>query len=373
METRLPGLDATVALGAAVAFLVSFAACAWIHRLRHVLAMVLDPAQAGPQKFHAVPVPRVGGIPMFLAIGTSCVLLAPAQSRAWLVALACAATPAFLGGLFEDLTKRVSPASRLVTSFVAAALGFVLLDARVTDVDVPGSELVMQAAIGSFAVTVLAVGGFSHALNIVDGFNGLAGMVALLMLGALAMVAAQVGDAHVLSAALFIGGSVLGFLVWNYPRGLIFAGDGGAYLLGFLVAELAILLVHRNPEVSAWFPAVLLLYPVVETGFSIYRKKFLRGQSPAEPDGIHLHMLVYKRLVRQFGGRREKWRANSLTSPYLVVVAAFSILPATAFWDHTGSLQLVAVAFTAFYVWIYWRIVRFRVPRALVLRRRGGP
>ena len=368
METRLPGFDATVALGAAVAFLVSFAACAAIHRLRHVLAMALDPAQAGPQKFHAAPVPRVGGIPMYLAISTSCVLLAPAQSRAWLVALACAATPAFLGGLFEDLTKRVSPASRLVTSFLAAALGFVLLDARVTDVDVPGSELVLQVAIPSFAVTLLAVGGFSHALNIVDGFNGLAGMVALIMLAALASVAAQVGDSHILAAAVFVGAGVLGFLAWNYPKGLVFAGDGGAYLLGFLIAELAILLAHRNPEVSAWFPAVLLLYPVVETAFSIYRKKFLRGQSPAQPDGIHLHMLVYKRLVRRFGTGQDKWKANSLTSPYLVAIAALSVVPAGVFWNRTGWLQLVAAAFVAFYVWLYWRIVRFKVPRLLVLR-----
>jgi len=80
-------------------------------------------------------------------------------------------------------------------------------------------------------------------------------------------------------------------------------------------------------------------------------------------------MLVYKRLVRRFGARQDKWKANALTSPYLVVIAAFTILPATAFWSHTGWLQLVAVAFTAFYVWIYWRIVRFRVPRLLVLRR----
>ena len=356
--------------GAAFAFVVSFLACAAICRLRAgLITMTLDPAQAGPQKFHAAPVPRVGGVPMYLAVTGACVLFAPAQSRLWLAALACAAAPAFLGGLFEDITKRISPASRLVTSFVAAALGFVLLDARVTDIELPGSELVLQVGIPSFFVTLLAVGGFSHALNIVDGFNGLSGMVALLMVGALALVAAQVGDAHVLAAAVFVAAGVGGFLLWNYPRGLIFAGDGGAYLLGFLIAELAILLAHRNPAVSAWFPAVLLLYPVVETVFSIYRKKFLRGQSPAEPDGIHLHMLVYKRLVRRFGPQAQRWRDNSLTTPYLVGIAALSILPATAFWKDTVLLQAVALGFTLFYVWIYWRIVRFRTPRLLVLRR----
>jgi UDP-N-acetylmuramyl pentapeptide phosphotransferase/UDP-N-acetylglucosamine-1-phosphate transferase len=193
-------------------------------------------------------------------------------------------------------------------------------------------------------------------------------MVALLMLGALGVVAAQVGDRQVLWASIAIGGGVLGFLAWNFPRGLIFAGDGGAYLLGFLIAELAILLAHRNPEVSAWFPAVLLLYPIVETAFSIYRKKLLRGQSPAEPDGLHLHMLIHKRLVRRCSERNERWKMNSQTSPYLVAIAALAIVPGTFFWNDTRELQLLAVGFTLFYVWLYWRIVRFRVPRFLVLR-----
>lgn len=360
--------DGAVILGGAFAFLVAFLACGAIYGSRGRLAAVLDPSDRGPQKFHAEPVPRVGGIPMFAALGAAVFAFAPAQSRAWLLALVCAAAPAFLGGLAEDLTKRVSPAHRLLASFVAAALGFVLLDARVTHLDLPGSELALQVAVLSFVFTLLAVGGFSHALNIVDGFNGLSGMVALLMLAALAAVAAQVGDAEVLWASVCIAGGVLGFLAWNYPRGLIFAGDGGAYLLGFLIAELAILLAHRNPAVSAWFPAVLLLYPIVETGFSIYRKKILRGQSPAEPDGIHLHMLVYKRLVRRFSRDGEKWRTNSATSPYLVAIAALSVLPGVAFWDDTLRLQLVVVAFTAFYLWFYFRIVRFRVPRLLVAR-----
>jgi len=252
---------------------------------------------------------------------------------------------------------------------VAAALGFVLLDARVTDLDLPGSDFVLQVALFSFVVTLFAVGGFSHALNIVDGFNGLSGMVVLLMLGALAFVAAQVGDGHILWASIFVAGGVLGFLVWNFPKGLIFAGDGGAYLLGFIIAELAILLAHRNPSVSAWFPAVLLLYPVVETAFSIYRKKFLRGQSPAEPDGLHLHMLIHKRLVRRLSVPGDKWKTNALTSPYLVVVAALPVLPGMVYWDSTIVLQAVALAFTAFYVWFYWRIVCFKVPRRLVLRK----
>ena len=93
-------------------------------------------------------------------------------------------------------------------------------------------------------------------------------------------------------------GALLGFLVFNYPSGRIFMGDGGAYLLGFWLGELSVLLVVRNPDVSPWFPIVLLAYPVVETLFSIYRRKFLQGRSAGRPDAMHLHQLIYRRLAR---------------------------------------------------------------------------
>ncbi|KWE82613.1 hypothetical protein WL81_30570 [Burkholderia ubonensis] len=91
---------------------------------------------------------------------------------------------------------------------------------------------------------------------------------------------------------------------------LIFPGDGGAYFIGFMPAELAILLVMRNRKVSAWYPVPLFTYPIFETCFSIYRKKFMRGMSPGIPDGMHRHMLVYKRLMRRLIG----WSARSSPS-----------------------------------------------------------
>src|SRR5258707_10042434 len=93
-------------------------------------------------------------------------------------------------------------------------------------------------------------------------------------------------------------GAGLEFMAWNYPKGKIFLGDGGAYLLGFWLAELAVLLVARNPDVSPWFPLLLLVYPIFETLFSIYRRCFLHGRSSGDADALHFHQLIYKRLAR---------------------------------------------------------------------------
>ena len=229
-------------------------------------------------------------------------------------------------------------------------MGFFLLDARITDLDLWGSDWLLGFGAVSFLFTVFAVGGFSHALNIVDGFNGLSAIAAWIMLAALTVVATAVSDPVLAQVCLVIGASILGFLVWNYPRGTIFLGDGGAYLLGFLIAELAVLLVHRNSSVSPWFALLLLFYPVWETLFSSYRRRVLRGRSAASADGLHLHTLVYRRLVRwKVGSRdpRHRRARNALTTPYLIVLVSITCVPAALFWDNTLVLQLFTLAFRA--------------------------
>jgi len=163
--------------------------------------------------------------------------------------------------------------------------------------------------------------------------------------------------------------STIGFLVWNYPKGVLFAGDGGAYFLGFAIAELAVLLVHRNSEVSPWFALLVLWYPVWETLFSMYRRKAIRGRSPADPDGLHLHTLVYRRVVRL--GHRPVTR-NAVTTLLMVALSLTTVIPALLFWDETWVLQAFAVLFGLAYVVLYRQIVRFSVPSGLTVRGSGG-
>ena len=149
---------------------------------------------------------------------------------------------------------------------------------------------------------MFVVTGVANSVNIIDGFNGLSSMCAMLILGAVAYVAFQVDDWSVMWLALAGIGALAGFFVWNYPAGLVFLGDGGAYFVGFYVAEVAILLLHRNPQVSPMFPLLACIYPVFETLFSMYRRRVLQDRSPGVPDGIHLHSLIYRRVVRWAAG-----------------------------------------------------------------------
>jgi len=262
--------------------------------------------------------------------------------------------------------------TRLLATAASGVLAFFLLGAQLREVQMPGLDWLMGFTGFSLFFTVLGVAGVANAVNIIDGFNGLASMCVLLMLAGLVYVAFDVGDRAIAWLALAGIGAVLGFFVWNFPAGLVFLGDGGAYFLGFYLAELAILLLHRNPGVSPMFPLLLCMYPVFETLFSIYRKKLLRGMSPGLPDGVHLHMLVFKRLMRWAIGNRDAHtltRRNSMTSPYLWMLCSMSVVPAVLWFDSTAIQAGFIVLFGATYVLLYWRIVRFKAPRWLVFQQ----
>jgi len=361
-------------------FIVSFTASALLTLLVIKQVTLYGPALdrdfQGVQKVHAHEVARIGGLSIFLATAISAAISAwrvPPMAPLVLGLMLCA-TVAFVGGIVEDYTGRMSAMRRLVLTMAAALCAYYLIGAKLDRIDLPFGTYPIAWAWLSLPLTVLAVAGIANAVNIIDGFNGLAGMVVVCMLISLGYVALQVGDTFVLVTALMVAGATAGFLIWNYPVGLIFLGDGGAYFIGFMLGELALLLVMRNPEVSTWYAALLLIYPAFETIFSAYRRMFIRGKSPAMPDGIHLHSLIFRRIVVwAIGGKeaRALMRRNSLTSPYLWLLSLMAVIPATIFWDQTNILVSFCFLFIVSYVWLYARIVRFKSPRWLIFRKKG--
>jgi UDP-N-acetylmuramyl pentapeptide phosphotransferase/UDP-N-acetylglucosamine-1-phosphate transferase len=360
-------------------FLVSFVASALLTLLVIKQARLHGPALdsnfGGVQKVHSHAVARIGGLPIFLAVAISAgisVWRVPALGG-WMLALLFCSLIAFIGGIAEDYTGTVQASRRLILTMIAALLGYFLLDAKLGRIDFPFGSLYLASAWIMLPLTVLAVAGIANAVNIIDGFNGLASVVTIFMLVSLAYVALQVGDMFVLVTALMVAGATAGFLIWNYPVGLIFLGDGGAYFIGFMLGELALLLVMRNPQVSTWYAALLLIYPAFETIFSAYRRMFVRGKSPAMPDGIHLHSLIFRRIVQWTVGRKEAralMKRNARTSPYLWLFSLMAVIPATVFWQNTMVLVIFCLLFVISYVWLYARIVRFKSPRWLIWRKK---
>jgi UDP-N-acetylmuramyl pentapeptide phosphotransferase/UDP-N-acetylglucosamine-1-phosphate transferase len=327
----------------------------------------------GVQKFHVKAVPRIGGLAIFCgALAGLCFIALGSDHELGLSAVVIAAAiPVFISGIAEDLTKKVSVRVRMASACLSALLGAYWLNAWLVDVQFLGLDHLLAIPLFSILFTCFALAGVTNAFNLIDGYNGLASMVAVIIFCALAYVAYRVNDASLGVFCLVAAAGIAGFLFWNYPRGLFFLGDGGAYLLGFWVALCSLLLVVRNPEVSKWFPLLLCIYPVFETIFTMYRRVVLRKRSASQPDAVHLHQIIYRRAVR-FGRQpshdTDFIKRNSMTSPYLWLLASMAVLPAIIFWDTKSALQLFVVLFVALYLWLYWAIVRFRIPQFLILR-----
>nr|WP_138858299.1 glycosyltransferase [Inhella inkyongensis] len=334
-----------------------------------------DSDLSGPQKFHARPVPRVGGVALCVGFTLAIVwwALRHPEHSGFVGTLYLCALPAFIAGLWEDLTKSVSPLQRMLALLLGALLAAIWLGARITRTDIPLLDPLTASTGGAVFLALFVVAGVTNSINIIDGFNGLASMCCVIMLSGLGLVAFVVGDSVIAICSLLMVAATLGLFLVNFPLGLIFLGDGGAYFLGFMLAELGILLVASQPEVSPLFPLVLCAYPIVETVFSMYRRKVLRGRPMDKPDGVHLHSLIYRRLIRWAVGSRdarELVRRNSLTAPYLWVACALAAVPAVIWWNSSRALSIVLLVYVLTYVSLYWRIVRFRTPRWLV--RRGS-
>jgi UDP-N-acetylmuramyl pentapeptide phosphotransferase/UDP-N-acetylglucosamine-1-phosphate transferase len=330
----------------------------------------------GPQKVHLHAVPRVGGIAIVFGLVAGVAALdqvsAPGEQRFATLLLLCG-IPAFASGLFEDISKRVEPRYRLVATALSALLAVFLVGGTLSRTDIWGIDWIASFAVGGACLAIFTVAGIANAVNIIDGFNGLASMCVVMILVAITYVANQVGDSAVATLALIGVGAVMGFFVWNFPGGLIFLGDGGAYFLGFYVAELGILLLVRNPAVSPLCPLLMCIYPVFETLFSMYRRKIVRGRSMGMPDGVHLHSLIYRRLLRWAVGTHDAkmlTRRNSMTAPYLWFVCGLGIAPSVLWWDNSRVLGGFIILFGLSYVLVYASILRFKVPRWMVSRGR---
>lgn len=130
--------------------------------------------------------------------------------------------PAFLGGLVEDVTKRVGVFDRLMASMISGALGCWILGAVLHRVGLPGLDTALVWLPFAVIFPSFAVAGIANAVNIIDGFHGLAGGMGIICAAAVATVVFQTGDELVSVCALTLAGAPLGFLLWNWPGGRSF-------------------------------------------------------------------------------------------------------------------------------------------------------
>ena len=138
-------------------------------------------------------------------------------------------------------------------------------------------------------------------------------------------------------------------MAMNYPKGLIFLGDLGAYSLGLITGMLTIILFGRHPEISPWAAVLILIYPVTEVIFSILRRA-LNGISIFNPDTAHLHLKVFNFLKSQPGCKKI---ANALVTLILSWLWTFPLLAITWTCHKPLFIWIAIILFMILYGALY--------------------
>ncbi|ABI57682.1 MraY family glycosyltransferase [Alkalilimnicola ehrlichii MLHE-1] len=301
----------------------------------------LDAVQAS----HTGEVLRLGGVAIFGGVLAGALVLSGTTDISFTMLLLLTALPVLMAGLAEDLGYPVSPRGRLMAAAISAAACVLILGLWVPRADLPGIDLLMTFMPLAIVLTVLGAAGFCHAVNLIDGMNGLAAFTALVAAAGLSAIAYQAGEPEISLFAMLLGAACLGFLAWNWPLGRLFLGDAGSYGIGHLLAWLAIALVMLAPAVAFAAVVLVLFWPLADTLHTILRR-FLARQRIAEPDKMHLHQKIRRCLEVVWFGSNRRELTNPLATLVMAPIIALPVATGVILWNQAVAAY-VALAFFA--------------------------
>ena len=286
---------------------------------------------AGPQTVHAGTVPRIGGVGIFLALFVTW-LIAKAELSAFSAVILFSSISVFAAGILEDITGKISPKLRLFFSLLTGLTFVLLADVTISTVSIPLIDPLLQWWPLSVFLTILAIASVSNAINVIDGLNGLSIGSCSFMGLSVGYLAFMQGDIVLAGFAFLYVTALAGVGVFNFPFGKIFVGDGGAYLMGAVIAMLAILLPERNTEISPFASLLIIIYPFYELLRSLARRLLL-GRNALLPDSKHLHSVMYRGNLMVIG--RDRIVRNYVTTLMVLPLPAFCSLWAGLFSGST--------------------------------------
>lgn len=295
------------------------------------------------QSMHTRLTPRVGGVGIFGALGLS-VVFAPVSISGPYANFILATSVLFIVGLAEDLGFHMSPRRRILAAMGASLLAIWLLGVWLPRTGIPGLDLLVDHWAVGVPLTLLATAGIANGFNLIDGVNGLASLTAIVAAVALCQIAELAGYATMVHLAMMVAAGIFGFFLVNYPFGLIFLGDAGAYTIGFVLSWFGIAVLLNAPDVSPWAILLTLYWPVADTLLAIYRRS-RRNKDVSAPDRLHVHQMVMRALEICILGRNRRQIANPLTT---LVLWPFVVAPPIAgvlFWNQNQNAFLAVVAF----------------------------
>ena len=152
---------------------------------------------------------------------------------------------------------------RLFATVASVIVTMAFLEVQLMRLDIALIDPWMGGIIGS-AVTITFVAGTVNGFNMIDGLNGLCGIIAASALVSISILSGIAGYDFMIGISMTVAVSIAAFLVFNFPNARIFLGDTGTYFIGYVLGWFSISILHRSPEVSTWALFLILGYPLCE-------------------------------------------------------------------------------------------------------------
>ena len=284
-------LDINLALSWMWALLIALFAVPSIIYIAHLKNMLDTP---NGRTVHQSLTPRLGGVAVFAGFMSALTIFADLRNGVQQLLAGCIVL--FFVGLKDDLVS-ISVAKKFVGQLLASGIVMIMADVRITSFQ--GILGIGTLPIGvSYAFTFVVIIGITNAINLIDGLDGLAGTIVLIIATTLgyyfyAYGGAQFGN-YVFVAVCLVGG-MLGFLRYNFHRATIFMGDTGSLVCGFIISILTIQFIEMGLRVGQPFGAAapgvalgILFVPLFDT-LRVFLLRMLAGHSPFSPDKNHIH------------------------------------------------------------------------------------
>lgn len=248
------------------------------------------------RKVHKSPIPRLGGLGIYLGFLMGYMLFGEATPI--MNSILIGSFIIVLTGVVDDI-KPLKPSTKFLGQLVAALI--ITLYGGILIKEISAFGIYLKFGIFSYPLTIFFILGCTNCMNLIDGLDGLASGISAIFFLAIGIIAACRGELGLAFTLTFVMlGCCIGFLLHNFHPATIFMGDSGSLFLGFIISVIT-MLGYKNVMMSSLIiPLLILSIPILDTMFAIIRRK-LKGESISKPDKSHIHHQFLRRGFSQVG------------------------------------------------------------------------
>ncbi len=336
IETQLIGY---VVLALLAALIVSFLMTPVVKTFAYKIGAVDVPKDS--RRMHKVPIPRLGGLAIFIGFMVSILLLVDIRGNAQLQSILLGAVIIVVLGVVDDimaLPAMLKFVVQIIAALIPAMNGVVIQAFSNPNIFSDNPYWVLGAL--SIPFTVLWIVAITNSVNLIDGLDGLANGVSAISATTMLVIALLASEAQVAIFMAALVGACVGFMPYNLNPAKMFMGDTGATFLGYILATMSIQgLFKFYAVISFAVPFLILGLPIFDTTFAFIRR-IAHGQSPMHADRGHIH----HRLIDM--GLNQKQAVATL---YVIsAILGLSAVVLTTGGEQKAMLFLAALCIVAF-------------------------